>query len=52
MKTYKFKAKIGGESGDSCSVYFPYDAEREFGTRARVPAKAVEMLHNGIKTPD
>ena len=40
MKTYKFKAKIGGEAGDSCSVYFPYDAETEFGTRARVPVKA------------
>ncbi len=40
MKTYKFKAKIGGESGDSCSVYFPLDAEKEFGTRGRVPVKA------------
>ncbi|MGA2252703.1 YdeI/OmpD-associated family protein [Terracidiphilus sp.] len=40
MKTYRFKAKIGGESGDNCSVYFPYDAEKEFGTRARVPVKA------------
>ncbi|WP_058187985.1 YdeI/OmpD-associated family protein [Terracidiphilus gabretensis] len=40
MKTYKFKAKIGGESGDSCSVYFPHDAEKEFGTRGRVPVKA------------
>jgi hypothetical protein len=39
-KTYKFKAKIGGESGDSCSIYFPYDVEQEFGTRGRVLVKA------------
>jgi hypothetical protein len=39
-KTYRFKARIGGETGDSCSVYFPYDAEKEFGTRGRVPVKA------------
>ena len=42
MKKYKFKtaiesAKVG--SGGAC-IYFPYDVEKEFGTRGRVPVKA------------
>jgi hypothetical protein len=41
MKKYKFKARI--EAGDRGGAYvlFPYDVEKEFGTRGRVPVKAV-----------
>ena len=44
MKTYKFKARIegapgGAGSGGAC-IYFPYDVEKEFGTKGRVPVEA------------
>jgi hypothetical protein len=40
MKKYKFKAKI--ESGDVGGAYvlFPYDIEKEFATKGKVPVKA------------
>ncbi|MDE3201609.1 MAG: DUF1905 domain-containing protein [Acidobacteriota bacterium] len=38
MKQYKFKAKIEGSGSGAC-VLFPYDVEREFGTRGQVPVK-------------
>ena len=39
-KNYKFTARIeeGGQGG--AFLYFPYDVEREFGTKGRVPVKA------------
>ena len=45
MKKYKFDAKIetGGRGG--AYVLFPYDVEKEFGTRGKVPVKA---SFNGI----
>ena len=39
MKTYKFKARIEAAGGGAC-VFFPYDVEKEFGTRGRVPVRA------------
>lgn len=41
MKKYKFKAKI--EAGDRGGAYvlFPYDVEKEFGTKGKVPVKAI-----------
>jgi Domain of unknown function (DUF1905)/Bacteriocin-protection, YdeI or OmpD-Associated len=41
MKTYHFKARIEA-AGDTGGAYvlFPYDVEKEFGTRGRVPVKA------------
>ena len=42
MKSYRFKARIESAtvgSGGAC-IYFPYDVEKEFGTRGRVPVKA------------
>ena len=41
MKRYQFKARI--EAGDRGGAYviFPYDVEGEFGTRGRVPVKAL-----------
>ena len=40
MKTYKFKARIEAASGGGACVFFPYDVEKEFGTKGRVPVKA------------
>lgn len=40
MKQYKFEAKIIAGMGGGAGVLFPYDTEREFGTRGSVPVKA------------
>jgi bifunctional DNA-binding transcriptional regulator/antitoxin component of YhaV-PrlF toxin-antitoxin module len=40
MKKYKFKATIEGGPGGGAGVTFPYDVEKEFGTKASVPVKA------------
>ena len=40
MKTYKFKARIEESSGGGACVFFPYDVEKEFSTKGRVPVRA------------
>jgi hypothetical protein len=45
MKKYKFKAKIQAGDGGGAYVLFPYDAEKEFATKGRVPVKAT---FNGV----
>ena len=40
MKQYKFKAKIIAGMGGGAGVLFPYDVEKEFGTKGSVPVKA------------
>ena len=40
MKHYKFKAIIQGNDGGGAYVLFPYDVEKEFQTKGRVPVKA------------
>lgn len=45
MKKYKFTAKIEEGDGGGAYVLFPYDVEKEFGTRGRVPVKAT---FNGV----
>jgi hypothetical protein len=40
MKTYKFSARIEAGDGGGASVVFPYDVEKEFGTKGAVPVKA------------
>lgn len=40
MKNYKFKAKILEGRGGGAYIVFPYDVEKEFGTKAKVPVKA------------
>lgn len=40
MKKYKFTAKIEAGSGGGAYVLFPYDVEKEFGVRGRVPVTA------------
>jgi hypothetical protein len=39
MKKYKFKAKIEAGNGGGAFVFFPYDVEKEFGTKGQVPVK-------------
>lgn len=39
-KRYSFKAEIRAGRGGGAYVEFPYDAEKEFGTRGRVPVNA------------
>ena len=40
MKKYTFKATMQAGIGGGAGVIFPYEVEREFGTKARVPVKA------------
>jgi hypothetical protein len=45
MKKYKFQAKIQAGARGGAFVLFPYDTEKEFATKARVPINAT---FNGI----
>ena len=45
MKKYKFEAKIEAGDGGGAYVLFPYDTEKEFLTRGKVPVKAT---FNGV----
>ena len=40
MKRYRFKAKIEAGDGGGAYVLFPFDVEREFGTKGKVPVQA------------
>ena len=40
MKKYKFKAKIEAGHGGGAYLLFPYDTEKEFATKGKVPVKA------------
>jgi hypothetical protein len=40
MKRYKFKAEIVSITSGGAGVLFPYDVEKEFGTRGSVPVQA------------
>ena len=39
MKKFKFEAKIQAGERGGAYVIFPYDVEKEFGTKGRVPVK-------------
>jgi hypothetical protein len=41
MKQYKFKATIQPGIGGGAGVVFPFDVEKEFATRGKVPVKAI-----------
>jgi hypothetical protein len=45
MKKYKFNAKICAGDGGGAYVIFPYDVEKEFGTKGKVPVK---MTFDGV----
>jgi hypothetical protein len=40
MKKYKFTATIEEGSGGGAHILFPFDTEKEFATKGRVPVKA------------
>jgi len=40
MKEYRFKARIEAGMGGGAGVAFPFDTEKEFGTRGKIPVKA------------
>jgi hypothetical protein len=40
VKKYKFKAEIQAGRGGGAYVVFPYDVEKEFGTKGKVPVDA------------
>ena|ERR1035437_3788613 len=40
MKTYKFNARIEPAGGGGACIFFPFDVEKEFGTKGRVAVKA------------
>jgi hypothetical protein len=40
MKKYRFKAEIQTGDGGGAYVFFPFDVEKEFGTKERVAVKA------------
>jgi bifunctional DNA-binding transcriptional regulator/antitoxin component of YhaV-PrlF toxin-antitoxin module len=40
MKKYKFRAKIEAGDGGGAYVLFPYDTDKEFATKGKVPVKA------------
>lgn len=41
MKKFKFKAQIIAGMGGGAGVTFPYDVEKEFGTKGNVPVQAM-----------
>lgn len=45
MKKYKFKARIEAGDGGGAYVLFPYDTEKEFAIKGKVPVKAT---FNGV----
>jgi hypothetical protein len=45
MKKYAFTAKIVAGDGGGAGVLFPYDTEKEFATKGKVPIKAT---FNGV----
>ena len=40
MKKHKFETRIEARDGGGAFVLFPYDTQKEFGTKGRVPVKA------------
>ena len=40
MKKYKFKAKIQAGEGGGAFIFFPFDVEKEFRTKGKIPVKA------------
>lgn len=45
MKKYRFRAKIEPAGGGGAYILFPFDVEKEFGSKGKIPVKA---QFNGI----
>ena len=40
MRKYRFKAKIKAGDGGGAYVWFPFDVEKEFGAKGKIPMQA------------
>jgi hypothetical protein len=49
MKKYKFTAKIEPAGGGGAYILFPYDTEKEFGTKGRVPGRWLTSSSNAME---
>jgi bifunctional DNA-binding transcriptional regulator/antitoxin component of YhaV-PrlF toxin-antitoxin module len=45
MKKYKFKAKIQAGDGGGAFIFFPFDVQKEFGTKGRIP---IDVTFDGV----
>ena len=45
MKKYKFKAKIQAGDNGGAFVFFPFDVQREFGTKGKIP---IDITFDGV----
>ncbi len=45
MKKYKFKAKIQEGEGGGAFIFFPFDVQKEFGTKGRIP---IDITFDGV----
>ena len=45
MKKYKFKAKIQAGEGGGAFVFFPFDVQKEFGTKGKIP---IDITFDGV----
>jgi len=45
MKKYKFKAKIQAGEGGGAFIFFPFDVQREFGTKGKIP---IDITFDGV----
>jgi bifunctional DNA-binding transcriptional regulator/antitoxin component of YhaV-PrlF toxin-antitoxin module len=45
MKKYKFKAKLQAGDGGGAFVFFPFDVQKEFGTKGKIP---IDVTFDGV----
>lgn len=45
MKKYKFKAKIQDGEGGGAFIFFPFDVQKEFGTKGKIP---IDVTFDGV----
>jgi hypothetical protein len=45
MKKYKFKAKIQEGDGGGAFIFFPFDVQKEFGTKGKIP---IDVTFDGV----
>ena len=45
MKKYTFKAQIQAGDGGGAFIFFPYDVQKEFGTKGRI---AIDVTFDGV----
>ena len=45
MKKYKFKAKIQAGDNGGAFIFFPFDVQKEFGTKGKIP---IDVTFDGV----